>query len=230
MFINFFLELKQAGVPVSIKEYLTLMGAMEKGCADYDVDHFYYLSRSALVKDERNLDKFDRVFGHVFNGLEKPEGEMQVELPEEWLRKLAELHLTDEEKAQIEAMGGWEKLMETLRQRLAEQKGRHQGGNKWVGTGGAVALRRLWLQPRGRAHRSARVPPSPRRQGVGQAASSRISMTASSSVPAISRSRCGACASSPARGCRPSSTCRTPSSATAHNARLPRHQDGARAA
>jgi uncharacterized protein with von Willebrand factor type A (vWA) domain len=149
MFIDFFLELRQAGVPVSIKEYLTLMGAMEKGCADYDVDHFYYLSRSALVKDERNLDKFDRVFGHVFKGLEQPEGEMQVELPEEWLRKLAELHLTDEEKAQIEAMGGWEKLMETLRQRLAEQKGRHQGGNKWVGTAGRSPYGAYGYNPEG---------------------------------------------------------------------------------
>ena len=149
MFINFFLELKQAGVPVSIKEYLTLMGAMEKGCADYDVNRFYYLSRSALVKDERNLDKFDRVFGHVFKGLEPPEGEMQVELPEEWLRKLAELHLTDEEKAQIEAMGGWEKLMETLRQRLAEQKGRHQGGNKWVGTAGRSPYGAYGYNPEG---------------------------------------------------------------------------------
>jgi uncharacterized protein with von Willebrand factor type A (vWA) domain len=149
MFIDFFLELRQAGVPVSIKEYLTLMGAMEQGCADYDVDHFYYLSRSTLVKDERNLDKFDRVFGHVFKGLERPEGEMQVELPEEWLRKLAELHLTDEEKAQIEAMGGWEKLMETLRQRLAEQKGRHQGGNKWIGTAGRSPFGAYGYNPEG---------------------------------------------------------------------------------
>ncbi|MEM9682008.1 MAG: VWA domain-containing protein [Pseudomonadota bacterium] len=149
MFTNFFLELRNAGVPVSIKEYLTLMGAMEKGCADYDVDHFYYLSRSALVKDERNLDKFDRVFGHVFKGLEKPEGDMEVELPEEWLRKLAELHLTDEEKAEIEAMGGWEKLMETLRERLAEQKGRHQGGNKWVGTAGRSPYGAYGYNPEG---------------------------------------------------------------------------------
>jgi uncharacterized protein with von Willebrand factor type A (vWA) domain len=101
------------------------------------------------VKDERNLDKFDRVFGHVFKGLERPEGEMQVELPEEWLRKLAELHLTDEEKAQIEAMGGWEKLMETLRQRLAEQKGRHQGGNKWIGTAGRSPFGAYGYNPEG---------------------------------------------------------------------------------
>ena len=149
MFINFFLELRDAGVPVSIKEYLTLMGAMEKGCADYDIDHFYYLSRAALVKDERNLDKFDRVFGHVFKGLERAEGDMQTELPEEWLRMMAELHLTDEEKAEIEAMGGWEKLMETLRERLAEQEGRHQGGNKWIGTAGRSPYGAYGYNPEG---------------------------------------------------------------------------------
>ena len=113
MFTNFFLELRQAKVPVSIKEYLALMEAMDKHVADYSVDDFYYLSRSILVKDERNLDKFDKVFGHVFKGLEAPAGEgVAAEIPEEWLRKLAEKLLTDEEKAQIEAMGGWEKLME----------------------------------------------------------------------------------------------------------------------
>ena len=102
MFVNFFLELRQAKVPVSIKEYLALMEAMDKHVADYSVDNFYYLSRSVLVKDERNLDKFDRVFGHVFKGLEAlpPEG-ATAEIPEEWLRKLAEKLLTDEEKAQI---------------------------------------------------------------------------------------------------------------------------------
>ena len=149
MFFNFFLELRQAGVPVSIKEYLTLMGAMEKGCAEYSVDNFYYLSRSALVKDERNLDRFDQVFGHVFKGLERSEGDVEVEIPEEWLRKLAELHLTEEEMAEIEALGGWEKLMETLKQRLAEQKGRHQGGNKWIGTAGRSPFGAYGYNPEG---------------------------------------------------------------------------------
>ena len=149
MFFNFFLELRQAGVPVSIKEYLTLMGAMEKGCAEYSVDNFYYLSRSTLVKDERNLDRFDQVFGHVFKGLERPEGEIDVEIPEEWLRKLAELHLTEEEMAEIEALGGWEKLMETLKERLAEQKGRHQGGNKWIGTAGRSPFGAYGYNPEG---------------------------------------------------------------------------------
>ena len=149
MFFNFFVELRQAGVPVSIKEYLTLIGALEKGCAEYSVDNFYYLSRSALVKDERNLDRFDRVFGHVFKGLEKAEGEVEAALPEQWLRKLAELHLTKEEMAEIEALGGWDKLMETLRQRLAEQKGRHQGGNKWIGTAGRSPFGAYGYNPEG---------------------------------------------------------------------------------
>ena len=136
MFINFFLELKQARVPVSLREYLTLMEAMDSGLAEYSVNDFYYLSRSCLVKDETNLDKFDRVFGSVFKGLEPPEDGETVEIPEEWLRRLADRELTDEEKAQVEAMGGWYKLMETLKERLNEQKGRHQGGSKWIGTGG----------------------------------------------------------------------------------------------
>jgi len=128
MFVNFFFELRQAKLPVSIKEYLSLMDAMDKGVAEYSVDDFYYLSRAALVKDERNLDKFDRVFGHVFKGLEAlPAEGITAEIPEEWLRKLAEKLLTEEEKKQIEAMGGWEKLMETLKKRLEEQQKRHQG-------------------------------------------------------------------------------------------------------
>ncbi len=149
MFFNFFLELRTAGVPVSIKEYLTLIGAMEKGCAEYSVDKFYYLSRSALVKDERNLDRFDQVFGHVFKGLERPEGEIEVDIPEDWLRKLAELHLTEEEMAEIEALGGWEKLMETLKERLEEQKKRHQGGNKWIGTAGRSPFGAYGYNPEG---------------------------------------------------------------------------------
>jgi len=149
MFFNLFLELRRAGVPASIKEYLTLMGAMEKGVPNYDIDRFYYLSRATLVKDERHLDRFDQVFGHVFKGLERPEGELEVELPEEWLRKLAELHLTEEEMKEIEALGGWEKLMETLQKRLAEQQKRHQGGNKWIGTAGRSPFGAYGYNPEG---------------------------------------------------------------------------------
>ena len=154
MFINFFFELKQAGVPVSLTEYLTLMEAMKRGLADFSVDEFYYLSRSCLVKDERNLDRFDRVFGHVFKALDKPalgdgEGGPTAEIPEEWLRKLAERFLTEEEQAQVQSLGGWDKLMETLAQRIAEQRARHQGGSKWIGTAGISPFGAYGYNPEG---------------------------------------------------------------------------------
>ena len=148
MFINFFFELKKARLPVSLREYLTLLEAMDKGIAAYSIDDFYYLSRSCLVKDETNLDKFDRVFGQVFKGLETPPGET-VEIPEEWLRKLAEKNLTEEEKALIESLGGWDKLMETLQERLREQKERHQGGSKWIGTAGTSPFGAYGYNPEG---------------------------------------------------------------------------------
>jgi uncharacterized protein len=155
MFIQFFLALRSAGVPVSLREFLTLQQAMQAGLAEYDIEQFYYLARATLVKDERHVDKFDRVFGQCFKGLEgppagpgKPPVEI-VELPEEWLRKLAEKNLTDEEKAMIEALGGWEKLMETLKQRLEEQKGRHQGGSKWIGTAGTSPFGANGYNPEG---------------------------------------------------------------------------------
>jgi uncharacterized protein len=135
MFISFFLELRAAKVPASLREFLTLLEAMREGVARFDIDEFYFLARAALVKDERHLDRFDRVFGHCFNGIESL-GDPQPELPEEWLKVLAERHLTEEEKRQIAALGGWDKLMETLRRRLEEQQRRHQGGSKWMGTAG----------------------------------------------------------------------------------------------
>jgi uncharacterized protein with von Willebrand factor type A (vWA) domain len=152
MFLKLFFGLKAAKVPVSLREHLTLLEAMGAGLVIYDVDEFYYLARSALVKDERHLDRFDRVFAEVFKGLEKPEGKdgaETVDLPEEWLRKLAEKHLTDEEKELVESLGGWEKLMETLRQRLEEQKGRHQGGSKWIGTAGTSPFGAYGYNPEG---------------------------------------------------------------------------------
>lgn len=136
MFQRFFTELRAAHVPVSLKEYLVLVEALEKDAIAPNVEDFYYLSRAALVKDERHLDKFDRVFGHVFKGLEKTTDAVNADIPAEWLRALTEKFLTDEEKAQIEALGGWDKLMETLKERLEEQKKRHEGGSKWIGTGG----------------------------------------------------------------------------------------------
>lgn len=136
MFTRFFHDLKAAGLPVSLREYLTLMEAMDADLAERDIEKFYYLSRTALVKDERHLDKFDRVFGHVFKGVATTEDALNAEIPEEWLRILTEKYFTEEEKREIEALGGWDKLMETLQKRLEEQKERHQGGGKWIGTGG----------------------------------------------------------------------------------------------
>ena len=136
MFVELFHELRRAGVPVSLKEYLVLMEAMDARIANVSVEDFYHLSRATLVKDERNFDKFDVVFGHLFRGLESLDGDRTEEIPEEWLRKLAELALTEEEMAEVEAMGGFEKLMEELRKRLEEQRKRHQGGDRWIGTAG----------------------------------------------------------------------------------------------
>ena len=154
MFAEFVFALREAGVPASITEYLTLLGAMKAGVADYSVDDFYYLSRAALVKDERYLDRFDQVFGQVFRGLEATSGEApggvaMRDLPTEWLRRMAEKHLTAEERAQVEALGGFDKLMETLKQRLAEQQGRHQGGSKWIGTAGTSPFGAYGYNPEG---------------------------------------------------------------------------------
>ncbi|HGP4740395.1 TPA: hypothetical protein ACLNH1_003688, partial [Vibrio cholerae O1] len=149
MFIDFFLALRQARLPVSLREYLTLIEGMHAGVAAYSVDDFYYLSRCCLVKDETNLDKFDRVFSNVFKGLEPPADGETAEIPEEWLRKLAERELTDEEKALVEALGGWDKLMETLKRRLEEQRGRHQGGAKWIGTAGTSPFGAYGYNPEG---------------------------------------------------------------------------------
>ena len=149
MFIDFFLKLRAARVPASLKEYLMLLEAMDREVAGYSVDDFYYLSRAALVKDERNLDKFDRVFGEVFKGIEALDEAIEEEIPEEWLRKLAEKLLTEEEKAKIEALGGWDKVMEALRERLREQRRRHQGGNKWIGTAGTSPFGAYGYNPEG---------------------------------------------------------------------------------
>jgi hypothetical protein len=148
VFINFFLELRAAKMPTSLREFLTLLEGMQQRVALFDIEEFYFLSRTTLVKDERHLDRFDRVFGHVFKGIETPT-DPQTELPDEWLKQLGERYLTPEEKAQIEALGGWEKLMETLRERLAEQKGRHSGGKKWIGTGGTSPFGAHGYNPEG---------------------------------------------------------------------------------
>lgn len=153
MFLPFFLKLKEAKIPVTLREYLTLLEAMQIDLVTYDVEGFYFLARSALVKDERNLDRFDVVFAETFKGLEAVSGASeeigQVELPEEWLRRLAEKHLSEEEKREIESMGGWEKLMETLKKRLEEQHKRHQGGSKMIGTAGTSPFGAYGYNPEG---------------------------------------------------------------------------------
>jgi len=149
MFMRFFTELREAKVPVTLKEYLMLMEALDKVVIERKVEDFYYLSRSALVKDEKNLDKFDQVFSHVFKGLDKVEGLGTADIPEEWLRKISEKFLTEEEKAQIEAMGGFDKLMEALAERMREQKERHEGGDKMIGTGGTSPFGANGYHPEG---------------------------------------------------------------------------------
>ncbi|WP_425416974.1 vWA domain-containing protein [Oricola indica] len=152
MFIPFFLELKAAKVPVSLREYLSLLEGMQAGLVTWDVEGFYFLARAALVKDERHIDRFDQVFAHVFKGLEAVSGETGVDvanLPEEWLRRLAEKHLSEEEKKLVESLGGFDKLMETLKERLKEQEGRHQGGSKWIGTAGTSPFGAYGYNPEG---------------------------------------------------------------------------------
>jgi uncharacterized protein with von Willebrand factor type A (vWA) domain len=133
---EFFFKLKQGGLPVTIKEFLTLLEALRSHLIGGSLDEFYYLARVCLVKDETRFDRYDRIFAAYFKGISNLPDDLLTQIPEEWLRRHAELLLSDEEKAIIQALGGWEKLMETLRKRLEEQRGRHQGGSKWIGTAG----------------------------------------------------------------------------------------------
>ena len=149
MLFSFFLTLREAGVKASLSEFLTLLEALSRHVAIFSLDDFYYLARTALVKDESQFDRFDRAFAAYFKGVESIPDALVTEIPAEWLRKLAERWLTDEEKQRIEALGGWEKLMETLRQRLEEQRARHQGGSKWVGTAGTSPFGAYGYNPEG---------------------------------------------------------------------------------
>ena len=152
MFLPFFDNLRNAGIPVSLREFLAFLEGMKKGLATYDIEAFYFLARTIMVKDERHLDKFDRAFAATFSGLDAipPQAVMDaVDIPQDWLHKMAEKHLTDAQKAEIDSMGGFEKLMETLRERLAEQKGRHQGGSKWMGTAGTSPYGAYGYNPEG---------------------------------------------------------------------------------
>ncbi len=152
MFHNFFSELRAAKVPVSIREYLTLLEGVEKGVADENLDGFYYLSRTALIKDERDLDKFDQVFSHVFRGMDYIGdifGQDEHSIPGDWLRKMAELSLSPEEMEEIEKLGSLEKIMEALKERLENQDKRHEGGNKNIGTAGRSPFGAYGYNPEG---------------------------------------------------------------------------------
>lgn len=152
MFLPFFENLRNTGVPVSLREYLGFLEALNTGLATYDIDTFYLLGRTIMVKDERHLDRYDRAFSASFSGLEKISTDdvlNAVDIPREWLKKLAEKHLSPEEMAEIQSAGGFDKLMEKLRERLAEQKGRHQGGSKWIGTAGTSPFGAYGYNPEG---------------------------------------------------------------------------------
>lgn len=152
MFLPFFDNLRSAGVPVSMREFLSFLEGVKAGLTTYDVDGFYYLARAIMVKNERNLDKFDQAFATSFQGLDKITLDnvlTAVDVPADWLEKLAEKHLSAEEKAEIEALGGFEQLMKTLKERLKEQDGRHQGGSKWIGTAGTSPFGAYGYNPEG---------------------------------------------------------------------------------
>jgi uncharacterized protein len=152
MFLPFFETLRRTGVPVSPREYLAFLEGVAAGLVTHDVEGFYHLARTAMVKDERHLDRFDRAFAEAFKGLETIPDEavlQAMDLPAEWLQKLAERHMTPEEQAAVQALGGFEKLMQTLRERLAEQQGRHQGGSKWIGTAGTSPFGAHGYNPEG---------------------------------------------------------------------------------
>ena len=149
MLVRFFFLLRSAGVPVSITELMTLLEALAHGLGEASAERFYHLARTCLVKDERFYDRFDRVFAAHFTGIEDVFAALSRELPADWLQKMAERNLTEAEKAEIEALGGWDKLMETLKKRLEEQQGRHQGGNKWIGTAGTSPFGAEGYNPEG---------------------------------------------------------------------------------
>ncbi len=149
MLFDFFFTVRKAGVPASVKEFLALLEALDRGVIHGSVEDFYTLARVTLVKDEAYFDRFDLAFASYFKGVEAIPDALVADIPAEWLRKMAERLLTEEEKAQVEALGGWEKLMRTLRERLAEQKERHEGGSKWIGTAGTSPFGAYGFNPEG---------------------------------------------------------------------------------
>lgn len=152
MFLRFFSNLRSFQVPVTLREFLMFLRGLQAGIATYDIDTFYYFARTAMVKDERHMDRFDQAFAASFKGISDiSDADVleAVDIPADWLEKMAEKHLTEAEKAEIEALGGFDKLMETLKKRLEEQKGRHQGGNKWMGTAGTSPFGAYGYNPEG---------------------------------------------------------------------------------
>ncbi len=147
--IDFLFRLRQAQVPVSITEYLAMLDGLNTGIGNYDIDDFYHFARLALVKDERHFDRFDKVFGDYVSGLQSTFANVIGDIPDEWLKLEAERLFTEEEKQKIEELGGWDEIMETLRKRLEEQQERHQGGSKWVGTGGTSPFGAYGYNPAG---------------------------------------------------------------------------------
>ena len=149
MFFNFIDELRAAGIPASIKEHMTLLEALDKDVIEQTPEQFYYLSRATFVKDEGLLDRFDQVFNKVFKGILSDYGQNPVDIPEDWLKAIAEKFLSPEEMEKIKSLGSWDEIMETLKKRLEEQHGRHQGGNKWIGTGGTSPFGNSGYNPEG---------------------------------------------------------------------------------
>jgi len=149
MLIDFFFMLRKGGMKPSITELLTLLEALKSGLAGQSVDNFYYLSRACLVKDESQFDRFDRIFSAHFQGINSAFQDLFSDIPEDWLKRQAELNLTEEERANIEAMGGFDALMEALRERLDEQVERHEGGSKWIGTAGTSPFGAYGYNPEG---------------------------------------------------------------------------------
>lgn len=149
MFLDFLDELRNAGIPASLKEHLLLLEALDREVIERTPEEFYYLSRSVFVKDEGLLDRFDQVFNKVFKGILTSYGEQSIDVPEDWLKAIADKFLTEEEMEAIKKLGSWEEIMETLKQRLEEQKERHEGGSKWVGTGGTSPYGNSGFNPEG---------------------------------------------------------------------------------
>ena len=227
MLIDFFYTLRAAKLPVSVKEYLTLLEALKADVVGplrrrVQLDDFYYLARTALVKDEKHFDKFDRAFAAYFKGVELL-ADFTKDVPLDWLRKKLERELTPEEKAKIEKMG-WDELMETLKKRFEEQKERHEGGSKWIGTGGTSPFGARRLQPAGHPHRR-RGQQQERGEGVGPARLQGLRRHARSWARATSRSRCGGCASFAREGARGRARPRRHDPLDRRQRRLARHQD-----